>query len=224
MNKNLNEERFLQAVAWAGELKFNHLKIYLILGWPDEGPEDLDQLNLFLHQIQKARHEGRGVRRQGLERVTISASFLVPKPWTPMQWAPMADMKKMKSLFAALKRMTAKHKGMRCSGENPMQARVQGLLARGDERLFPLLEAAVAGESWKNILKREDALTADILDRQRADHEIFPWERLDMGVSRDFLLREWQAFFSGRKTPPCPESGCPSCRRCGMENHMPTWP
>ncbi|NCC25138.1 MAG: radical SAM protein [Deltaproteobacteria bacterium] len=220
MNKNLDENRFLQAVAWVSQLKFNHLKIYLILGWPDEGSEDMAELDAFLQRIQDVRTQGRGNRSQGLELVTVSASFLVPKPWTPMQWAPMPSEEDLAGLFQHLKRMVSRHRGMKCSGENPFQARVQALLARGDERLFPLLELAADGSSWKKILKGHEDLVTELLDRQRDPDEIFAWERLDIGVNRVHLWREWERFTAGRPTPPCPETGCLSCRRCGLDDHL----
>lgn len=216
MNKNLDEESLLNAVRLASELQFNTLKLYLIVGWPGEGDEDFDELESFLQRVQDARLEGQGNRSKGIELIQVSASCLVPKPWTPLQWAPMDTEASLKGKMKRLKKIIKKMKGMRFSGENPYQSRTQALLSRGDESLFELLCLVREKGRWDDALMAWDGDLAWHLDRTRDEDEIFPWDRLDIGVDRKYLWKEWQRFHEGIQTPPCSPEGCEKCRRCGF--------
>lgn len=217
MNKNLDEDALLEAVALASELQFNTLKLYLIVGWPGETPEDFDQLDRFLDKIQKARKAGQGKKSKGIGLIQVSASCLVPKPWTPLQWAPMDSQAGLKAKMKRLKAIIKSKQGMRFSGENPRQARIQGLLSRGDEDLFSLLVQVEEQGSWKDGLRAWGKDVGWHLDRTRDQDEVFPWDRLDIGVDKKYLWKEWQRFHQGVQTPPCPASGCQRCGRCGLD-------
>ena len=216
MNKNLDEEALLNAVQLASELQFNTLKLYLIVGWPGEGEEDFDELESFLEKVQEARIKGQGNRSKGVELIQVSASCLVPKPWTALQWAPMDTEGALKAKMRRLKKMIKNMKGMRFSGENPSQSRIQALLSRGDESLFDLLELVRETGRWDTAFEAWDGDPAWHLDRTRDEDEVFPWDALDIDVDKKYLWKEWQRFHKGVQTPPCSPSGCEKCRRCGF--------
>ncbi len=217
MNKNLNEDALLEAVSLASELQFNTLKLYLIVGWPGEGEDDFDELDGFLDRIQEARKAGQGKKSKGIGLIQVSASCLVPKPWTPLQWAPMDSEAALKSKMKRLKAIIKSKRGMRFSGENPRQARIQGILSKGDERLFDLLCLVDAGGHWKQALADWDGDPGWYVDRTRDEDEVFPWDRLDIGVDKEYMWKEWLRFHKGVQTPPCPASGCEHCGRCGLD-------
>lgn len=216
-NKKLDEDDFLRAVSLAAEFAVNHLKLYLIVGWP--GEEEADHLALaeFLGRIEEARQKG--AKGKGLEHVTLSLSSLVSKPWTPFQWAPMASEERLKEIIARVKRLVKPLKGWRAEADSPAAARLQGVLARGDESLYGLLEQA-ADQGLRRALKEWPGDPAAILDRQRDRDEPFPWEMIDIGVGRDLLWREWERFQAARATPVCPAQGCQGCDRCGMHSWL----
>jgi len=215
-NKNLSEAAFLAAVALAGEFGINHLKMYLIVGWPGETAADYDELAELMSRVHAAGGVGRGKR--GIQHATLAASCLVPKPFTPMQWAAMASEEAIKAAAERLRQAVAPHKGMRYSLDGGFAARVQGLLARGDERLFELiLLAAKNGGNFKKALYAWDGDPAPYLDRERDPDEPFPWEIIDVGVRRDYLWREWLRYKDAAPTAKCPPAGCGACGRCGME-------
>jgi radical SAM superfamily enzyme YgiQ (UPF0313 family) len=215
-NKNLSEDAFLAAVALAGEFGVNHLKMYCIVGWPGETSADYDELAELMTRVHAAGRVGRG--KHGIQHATLAASCLVPKPFTPMQWAAMASEEAIKADGERLRQAVAPHKGMRYSLDGAFAARVQGLLARGDERLFELvLLAAKNGGNFKKALHAWDGDPAAYLDRERGPDEPFPWEIIDVGVSRDYLWREWERYKDATPTAKCPPAGCGACGRCGME-------
>jgi hypothetical protein len=114
------------------------------------------------------------------------------------------------------KKAVGRFKGIRFAGENPGQARVQMFLARGGEEIFPCLERA-ARVGLGAAVREFDDLVQEVLGRSLSRDSVFPWDRLDMGVSRKFLYSEWTKYRHGLVTPPCPDSGCKKCRLCGMD-------
>lgn len=218
MNKRLKEKDLLLAVERISRLRFNHLKLYCIVGWPDETEEDLAELGDFLKQIQDADTRGRGAKKAGIGHITMSVSCLVPKPWTPLQWAPMASEERLKQTLDRVRKLVKPIPGMRAEGETPFPARLQGLLARGDQSLFDLLQITAREKgNWRRGLKKWAGDPAFFLDREREEHEPFPWECIDTGIRRDLLWQEWQNYQSGKLSPGCSPLGCSKCAGCGME-------
>lgn len=217
VNKQLDEGAFIDAVRRASRLQFNHLKLYLIAGWPGETDEDYDELADFLLRLSSAMKEGQGGKSKGIDHVTVSASCLVPKPWTPFQWAPMADDKQLKWAMGRVRDAVKPVKGFRAMTEKPFSARLQGLLARGDEEVFDLAEiAARDGMTWRKALKQWGGDAGTYLDAERGRDEVFPWECVDIGVSRDFLWREWERYKKEKASLHCGRKPCKSCNICGM--------
>jgi radical SAM superfamily enzyme YgiQ (UPF0313 family) len=215
-NKRLDPEVFLAAVERCARLGVNHLRVYLILGWPWEGPEDYDELEAFLGRIVAARDAGQGNRTHEFMRITLGASSLVPKPWTPMQWAPMASEASLHAAQKRLKDMLRPLRGVALSVDAPFQARLQGVLSRGGPEAFELVRLAADG-GWKKAMRAWADEAAAILDRERGADEAFPWETIDMGVSRAALRREYERAGRFLHSPGCARTGCADCRLCGMD-------
>lgn len=213
-NKQLTTEALLRAVALAGNYGINHLKLYLIVGWPGETATDYDALEPLFAAVARAGGIGQG--RKGIAHATLSVNPLVPKPFTPMQWAPMASEAAIEAAYERVRAVIKPLKGFRMEAETPSAARLQGLLARGDARLFPLLTSAAASGSLRRALRGWEGDAAWYLDRLRDRDEAFPWEIIDVGVSRDYLWREWERYGQGVPTAKCPATGCAGCRRCGI--------
>jgi len=216
MNKHFSEEAFLEAVTRISRMQFGTLKLYMITGWPGEDEEDWVEFESFLGQIEEARRDGQGNRKKGVELISLSVSCLVPKAWTALQWAPIPDEEWFKTAMRRFKKAVGRFKGMRFAGENPGQARVQMFLARGGEEIFPCLERA-AEVGLGAAVREFDELVREVLHRPLSRDSVFPWERLDIGVSRKFLYSEWTKYRHGLVTSPCPDSGCRECRMCGMD-------
>lgn len=219
MNKGLDEEAVLRVVATMSRLRFETLKLYLIVGWPGEQEADFKELEGFLEHIQQARHAGQGRRAAGLKLIQLSVSALVPKPWTAMQWAPMASMEAVDAAMGRVRTLVSRHRGMRFSAENARQACIQGYLARADESAFPVIVEA-ARHGWAEVWRRHGAHLQAMACRPRPVSDPLPWERLDVGVRRAYLRGQWEAFGRSRPTPACPPGPCTACRRCGMEHVM----
>jgi len=217
MSKKLNPDDFLNAVRLCARYGVNHLKLYLIAGWPGETDEDYEELAEFLKKIVQIRSEEPGGKKKQFMRITIGVSSLVPKPFTPFQWSPMASEKELDARMKQLTKIAKPFKGVTLQHDSPFQARLQGLLARGGEEMADFIMLAAEHGGWKKALKRWDGDPADILDRERGEDEAFPWEVIDIGVKREFLLKEWKKAMEEKISPKCPSLDCDKCKMCGME-------
>ncbi|GFK93545.1 Ribosomal protein S12 methylthiotransferase RimO [Fundidesulfovibrio magnetotacticus] len=217
-NKHLDEEAFLRAVSLAAARGVNHLKSYLIMGWPGEEDADYEELSRFLAEVCRAGRVGSG--KKGIGHMTLGVNPLVPKPFTPMQWAPMAGEAALEERWTWMESVVKPLKGVRLEGERPFWARLQGLLARGGEDLAEL--SIMAGErGWRKALDAWGGDVSSVLDRERAPDEAFPWECVDVGVERAVLRAEWERYVTGRPSPRCPEGPCARCGACGEPERTP---
>ena len=221
MNKHFDEEKFFAAVQHISELRFNTLKLYFILGLPGEGPEDFADLSSFLSRLEKVRKAGQGKKSKGVDLVSISASMFVPKPWTPLQWAPMDSEEIFQEKTRAFKKLCAGYKAVRFNAEKPFGARIQGLLSRGDEKVHDLLVlAARNGNSWRKALKLWSGKMEDYTDREFSTDTDFVWDMIDIGVNKKYLVNEWNRYKKALLTSPCPDLPCEQCARCGMDEFL----
>lgn len=217
MSKKLDPKDFLNAVRLCARYGVNHLKIYMIAGWPGETEEDYTELAGFLEEIVRIRSEEPGGRKKQFMRITIGVSSLVPKPFTPFQWAPMMSEEALNERMKGLVRMVKPYKGVTLQHDDPFQARLQGLLARGGEELAEFILLAADHGGWKKALKLWDGDAANILDRERNQDEPFPWEVVDIGVKREHMWKEWERAKTAKVSPGCSRKGCGQCSGCGME-------
>nr|WP_322785979.1 radical SAM protein [Pseudodesulfovibrio piezophilus] len=217
MSKKLDPEDFLNAVRLCARYGVNHLKMYLIAGWPDETDEDYEELRDFLEKIVQIRSEEPGGRKKHFMRITIGVSSLVPKPFTPFQWAPMTGEEALNRRMKMLTKMVKPYKGVTLHHDNPFQARLQALLARGGEELADFILLAAEHGGWKKALKRWDGDIDATLSRERTKDEFFPWEVIDIGVKREHLWKEWSRSKKAQVSPKCSPKGCTHCVGCGME-------
>jgi len=116
-----------------------------------------------------------------------------------------------------LVRMVKPYKGVTLQHDDPFQARLQGLLARGGEELAEFILLAADHGGWKKALKLWDGDAANILDRERNQDEPFPWEVVDIGVKREHMWKEWERAKTAKVSPGCSRKGCGQCSGCGME-------
>ena len=117
----------------------------------------------------------------------------------------------------ALVRMVKPYKGVTLQHDDPFQARLQGLLARGGEELAEFILLAADHGGWKKALRLWDGDPKTILDRERGHDERFPWDVVDIGVNREYLWKEWERAMLAKVSPGCSPRGCAHCAGCGMQ-------
>ena len=227
INKGLTVEDILGGAKQAFEGGWNKVKLYFMLGLPTETEEDMKAIPELANEIAALYYETvPKENRNGKCQITISTSFFVPKPFTPFQWAGMFDpsdyLGRAKVVNDTVKAQL-NHKSIRYNWHEADVTVLEGILARGDRRISQaILEVYNNGgyfDAWNEFFdysKWIDAFNKCKIDtdfytkRQRNDDEVFPWDFIDAGVTKDFLLREWKTALSETVTPNC-RMRCSGC-------------
>lgn len=227
INKGLTEEDILHGAAQAFHGGWNRVKLYFMLGLPTETVEDMEGIALLSEKVAETYYdEIPKEQRHGKVQVVASSSFFVPKPFTPFQWARMCTKDEFIERANIVRRKFREMKNFKSLKYNWHEAELtvlEGVLARGDRRVGAVIEEAYRQgalfDSWSEYFQNEIWMNAFAdcgvsLDfyttRERKLDEIFPWDFIDAGVSKEFLVREWQKAMQEEVTPNCRQkcSGC----------------
>ncbi len=221
INKNLTEEEILTTCANAFSGGWNNVKLYFMLGLPTETDEDVLGIAELCYKVIKTWQEHATNKKRGL-RVHVSTSYFVPKPHTPFQWEKqitpeeyLRRCKLLKSHFYS--------KSIEYDYHEPDLSRLEAVFARGDRRLGSVIEYAVEHgarlDGWNEYFRYDvwlDAFRACGIDpdfyttRGYEESEVLPWDRIDVGIHKNFLRRERQRAYEGIVTPDC-RHGCAGC-------------
>ncbi len=227
INKGLTEEMILNGAGQAFEGGWSRVKLYFMLGLPTETEEDMKGIAHLAEKIAERYYEVPRERRSGKCQIVASTSFFVPKPFTPFQWARMCTKEEFLHRAWVVNHEIKEQKNRKSINYNWHEADVtvlEGILARGDRRIGPAIRRAYEKgclfDSWSEWFKNDLWLEAfaecgvDVdfyTTRARALDEIFPWDFIEIGVSRAFLEREWKRAQEGVVTANCRQS----CSGCG---------
>jgi radical SAM superfamily enzyme YgiQ (UPF0313 family) len=213
-NKNLSEEQILEAVAAVAAAGIPNLRLYFMIGLPTETETDVDAI---VHLVKRIKHQQlTAARARGrLGTLTLSVNSFVPKPSTPFQWVPFSELALLKRRLKKLKRALGSVANVRVHADVPRWAYIEALLCRGDRRLAPLIAAVVDnGGNWPKALKSINVNPDFYVSRERRWEELFPWDFIEHGVSKDYLWQEYQRALAGETTPPCDPEHCTRCGAC----------
>lgn len=232
INKGITEKNIFDGARAAFEGGWNKVKFYFMLGLPTETEEDRkgiahlaqDTAALYFDTVPKEK-------RHGSVDITVSTSFFVPKPFTPFEWAPMYHPDDYLSYAHTVKeeiRQMKNQKRIHYKWHEADGTVLEGVFARGDRRVAPaivyayehgcIFDSWVEYFRWPMWLEAFEKTGVDVdfyTTRTRYDEEIFPWDLIDIGVSKRFLLKEWHKAIGGEGvTPNCRDhcSGCGAAR------------
>ncbi|HXG03182.1 MAG TPA: radical SAM protein [Candidatus Binatia bacterium] len=192
IRKSISDEQILAACDLVRRHGIPNLKTYFMIGQPTETLEDVEAIaDLARRMLDRLRVPDPAGHPFG--RLTLSISSFVPKPWTPFQWAPFDGAESLAAKLEVIKRGVRRFPNVRVLHENPREAALQALLARGDRRVADFLErAAELDGDWRRAL-REWAGDPDFYTtRPRSVDERLPWDHLEVGVRKTGLIREWE--------------------------------
>ena len=233
INKGLTEEDILRGSHEAFLGGWNKVKLYFMLGLPTETDEDIlgigDIANKvaveYFETVPKEKRNGRTID------IVASTSFFVPKPFTPFQWAPMNTKEEFlekanKTRKGIMSQLNQKH--IKYNWHEADASMMEGILARGDRKLNKvILKAYQRGciydawgeyfkfDVWMDIFKECGIDPFFYTTRERTEDEIFPWDILNCGVTKAFLLREWKNALEGKPSTNCRQS----CLGCGATSY-----
>jgi radical SAM family uncharacterized protein len=222
INKGVTEEDLESATTKAFEMGWDSVKLYFMIGLPTETYEDLDGISKLAYEvidIYRRVHNGKLKRNFG---VTVSTSTFVPKPFTPFQWHPQNTtaevVEKQRHLVGKLRNRNIKYNYH--DGETSL---LEAVFARGDRRLGKvLLDAFRAGakfdgwsehfdlQRWQEAMEKNSLEMSFYANRVREYTEVFPWDHIDVGVSKNYLIKENDKSKLDEITSDC-RNGCKAC-------------
>lgn len=222
INKGLTEERILEAAKSAFESGWSTIKLYFILGLPYETTEDAAGIGELAEKMADVYFGiPKDVRNKGL-KITVSTSILVPKPFTPFQWAPMARPEIVAERIKAV-RDSIKSRSIVYNYHEQEVSFMEAVFARGDRKtcdvLIKAFEKGAKFDGWSEYFNMDiwnEAISECNLDpefyvyRERDYDEILPWDFIDIGVNRKYLERENEKAKKAELTKNCLE-GCTGC-------------
>lgn len=227
INKGITEEDLTRASRQAFEMGWNNIKLYFMIGLPTETYDDLDGISDLAYEVVDIYKDVHNGKFKGKFNVTVSTSTFVPKPFTPFQWNPQ-DMKssvveKQRHLVKKLK-----NRNITYNYHDSDTSLMEAVFARGDRRLGKvLLRAHELGakfdgwdehfdlEIWKKAMEECGLDISFYAHRTRELDEVFPWDHIDVGVSKKFLIREAKKALNEEITPDCRKG----CNGCGINVH-----
>ena len=221
INKGITETDILEGARMAFESGWSRIKLYFMIGLPSETEDDVVSIAKLAERIAGIYYSApKGQRGQPLE-IKLSVSCFVPKPFTPFQWAPQ-DVYGFADKQRLIKKSLTK-KQIKYNYHDAGQSVIEALLARGDRRLGGVLmdvwRLGAKFEGWSEFFKYglwvealgNAGLSPDFYTaRQRLYNEVLPWDHIDMGVTKAFLIREMERAKQAETSPNC-RDGCAGC-------------
>jgi radical SAM family uncharacterized protein/radical SAM-linked protein len=221
INKGVEEDSLFETTWHLSERGWRSVKLYFMIGLPTEGEEDLSAVANLSGRLRFVRGRGRVSIH-----VNTSVSTFVPKAHTPFQWEPQIPLGDILERHTFLK-SKLREQGIRLKWQDPRMSLLEGVFARGDRRLSRvLMEAHNLGcrfdgwgehfqfDLWKRAFDSCGLSMESYANRGRAFSEVLPWEHIDSGIEKEFLLRDWERSMGGETSPQCSGDSCEGCGVC----------
>lgn len=221
INKKISEEAILEILTAALDRGWTNLKLYFMVGLPSE---TMDDVHSIIGLVTKIRHLGQKFRLQ------ISTSTFIPKPHTPCQWLAQETEEQLLPKYDILKQGLRRER-VRFSWSDPKISQIEAALSRGDRRLGKVIYHAwqlgckfdawsehFNYQRWLDSFKQYELDPSFYANRERDLDEILPWDHIDVGVTPEFLKREYHNLWQEKQTPDCHQG---KCNGCGLQRWQP---
>lgn len=227
INKNITEAEITDTVKSAFDLGWQLVKLYFMIGLPGETSRDVEAIAELVRRLRGTRPKG---KRGG--KINVSVGVFIPKSHSPFQWAAQKGSSEAREVIENL-RSRLSVRGVEFKWQNPELSRLEGIFARGDRSLARVLVAAwrkgCRFDGWTDCF--DNAAWTEAFTEAGVDPEAFlgsispgsflPWDHIDTGVSREFLLEEYKKALEAESTPDCRYGDCQGCGVCDFETLMP---
>ncbi len=227
VNKEIPDEDVLKTAEWIFGNGWQTLKLYFMVGLPGETADDVRAIGALAGRVAAiARRHGKRAS------VTVSVSAFVPKPHTPFQWERQIGREEIQERIRLLRDALGRNRHAEVKFHSPETSALEGVFSRGDDRLpgvitrafrngarFDAWTEAFRPDAWKRAFEEEGVDPLEYL-RERDPRDPLPWDFVDAGIERVFLLSEREKARAGATTPDCRTAGCSSCGACppGLSN------
>ncbi|HEY3309411.1 MAG TPA: TIGR03960 family B12-binding radical SAM protein [Desulfuromonadaceae bacterium] len=223
INKGISEAALLETAANVYRAGWRSIKLYFMIGLPGENDDDVHQIAVLARQV-KDQAKANGAQGE----VNVAVSTFVPKAHTPFQWEPQISIDQIRERQYQL-HVDLKKRKLHFKWQDAPLSFMEGVFARGDRRLAPVLIRAVElgcrFDGWGDHFSldrwlqafRECGIEPEWYLRQRQLEEILPWDHLDCGVTRQFLLNEREKALSESASEDCRHGRCSGCGVCDFK-------
>lgn len=214
INKGITESQILDTAQLLVENKIPNLKLYFMVGLPTETMADIDAIISLCKRLKhRFLKSSRAQKRIGA--ITVSINSFVPKPVTPFQWEPMDSVSSLKHKIKRIKYGLKAVANVRINADVPRWAYIQAVLSRGDRRVSRLLLAAHRNNgNWPQTMKSSPLNPDFYVYRKRDTSEMLPWDFVDHGVKKKFLIREYEKALEAAPSDDCRVGACTICGVC----------
>lgn len=213
INKGLTREDILHAAEALVSAGIPNLKLYFMIGLPEETPDDVDAISELCRKIRHRFLKSSRARKR-IGEITVSVNPFVPKPVTPFQWVAMDELSDIKRKLKRIRSDLGKVANIRVYSGTPRWSYIQALLSRGDRRVSDILQLAHDNQgNWNKTLKSSPVNSDFFVYRTRCESELLPWDFIDHGIKKSFLIEEFAKAKRAVTSMPC---GGRSCRICGV--------
>ncbi|MEW5822179.1 MAG: TIGR03960 family B12-binding radical SAM protein [Cyanobacteriota bacterium] len=237
INKNLSEDQIIHSIISAYEAGWNKIKLYFIIGLPEESYHDLDDIINLIKTIKKEANlikaENKSINKP-LE-ITCSLSIFIPKPFTPFQWFGQLHSDEINKRKSYLLNAAKQIKGVKLNFHDLFSSKLEALFSRGNRKLSILIYNAYNNgaylDSWTEYFSRqlwlnsinESQIDIELLTTKHfLDYDILPWEIIDTGINKDWLLNHKNLALKEINSTPC-EDNCTNCGVCVNLNVSPEY-
>lgn len=227
INKNVEESELLKTCATAFDGGWTTVKLYFMIGLPTETYDDVADIANLGQKVVDTYYNCENKPKGKSVRVTVSASCFVPKPFTPFQWEPQDTREEFADKQKHIKDSITTRK-IQFNYHDASTSYLEAVFARGDRKLCKAMELACErgfhfdgwGEcfdldKWLEIFEECGIDPTFYANRRRSFDEILPWDHIDYGVTKDYLLKECQRAYQNTTTPHCRLK----CNNCGAAKY-----
>ncbi|MFC1494432.1 radical SAM protein [Thermodesulfobacteriota bacterium] len=214
INKHLTQEQIIKAVKLIARTGKFSLRLYFLIGLPTETMEDIhaiyDLVKVIKHHMIKESK-----RRGNIGMIRLSVNCFIPKAFTPFQWFPMESVKSLKEKQKWLRKTFRKEGGITISFDVPKWAYLQALLSMGDRRVGSVLKLAYEYDNdFLKAFRDSDLNTDFFVHRPRDLKEVLPWDFIDHGIRKEFLIKEYKLALKETESDICDVGNCSKCGIC----------
>ncbi|WP_456464791.1 radical SAM protein [Desulfurobacterium sp.] len=213
LNKKVTDREFFKFCRKLFENGVENLKLYFLIGIPNETEEDIEAIASMTSEFRKIAMEFWKERKR-TGKISLSVNPVIPKPFTPMQWFGMPLKSQIDKKIRNLGKLIKKIPNVEFTFENTRNAIIQAVISRGDDRIgIAAINTVKNSLNFKRALKELNLKIDNLYTREREKDELFPWEIVDSGIKRDYLWKEYQKIYTGEPSPVC-FKGCKACGLC----------
>jgi radical SAM superfamily enzyme YgiQ (UPF0313 family) len=202
INKNITEEEIMDCISMAFGRGWEKVKLYFMIGFPGENQEDVMAISHLTERIADTARASMPPRKRRRLNINVSINVFNPKPFTPFQWAAQDRVEIMEEKFKMILGSIPK-RSINVTWSQPEKSELECALSRGDTRMCKVVEDAWRRGAkfdnwtdlfdicaWQEAFKSQDLAQEFYTSREYSQEDILPWDNIDMGISRDFLISQ----------------------------------